>query len=96
MSEPEIEREVAGSKGRYVIRDGGLEAELTYSILTPTRIIADHTGVPDEWRGNGVGERLAARLAADARAEGVKITPLGPFVNAWRRKHSEWADVFDS
>lgn len=95
MSDGEITREVEGSKGRYVLREGGLEAELTYSILSPARIIADHTGVPDAWRGRGVADRLAARLASDARAEGVRIIPLCPYVNAWRRKHSDWADVFD-
>lgn len=89
-----IEREVSGSKGRYVIRKEGVEAELTYSITTPTLIIADHTGVPDAFRGTGAGLALVQRLVADARAEGVKIVPLCPFVNAQRRKHPEWADVF--
>ena len=89
-----IEREVSGSKGRYVIRKEGVEAELTYSITTPTLIIADHTGVPDAFRGTGAGLALVQRLVADARSEGVKIVPLCPFVNAQRRKHPEWADVF--
>jgi predicted GNAT family acetyltransferase len=51
----EIEREVSGSKGRYVSPVSAAEAELTYSILSPTHIIADHTGVPDELRGTGIG-----------------------------------------
>lgn len=93
-TEHQIEREVSGSKGRYVIRKEGVEAELTYSITTPTLIIADHTGVPDAFRGTGAGLALVQRLVADARAEGVKIVPLCPFVNAQRRKHPEWADVF--
>ncbi|GAB1378832.1 GNAT family N-acetyltransferase [Pararhodobacter aggregans] len=93
-AEHQIEREVSGSKGRYVIRKEGVEAELTYSITTPTLIIADHTGVPDAFRGTGAGLALVQRLVADARAEGVKIVPLCPFVNAQRRKHPEWADVF--
>jgi predicted GNAT family acetyltransferase len=51
----EIEREVGDTKGRYVLRMNGAEAELTYSILSPTHIIADHTGVPDGMRGTGAG-----------------------------------------
>jgi predicted GNAT family acetyltransferase len=90
----EITREVTGSKGRYVLRDGDAEAELTYSILSPTHIIADHTGVPDAMRGTGAGRQLVERLVADARAEGVKITPLCPFVRAQAQRHPEWADVF--
>ena len=90
----EIEREITGSKGRYVLRLDGAEAELTYSILSPTHIIADHTGVPEEMRGTGAGKQLVERMVADARAEGVKITALCPFVRAQSQRHPEWADVF--
>ena len=90
----QITRETTGSKGRYVIRQNGAEAELTYSITSPTLIIADHTVVPDAFRGTGAGLALVTRLVEDARAEGVKIMPLCPFVNAQRKRHPEWADVF--
>ncbi len=94
MSEFEIVREVDGSKGRYVIRKDGMEADLTYSILSPQTVIADHTGVPDEMRGTGAGKALVARIVADARSEGFRIVPLCPFVNSERRLHPEWDDVF--
>jgi len=35
-------------------------------------------------------------LVEDARKEGVKIYVLCPFVNAERRKHPDWADVFQN
>jgi hypothetical protein len=89
-----IEREVHGSKGRYVIRRDGEEAELTYSITSPVLVIADHTGVPDSFRGSGAGLALVTRLVADARAEGFKVMPLCPFVNGQRKRHPEWADAF--
>ncbi|MEO8242556.1 MAG: GNAT family N-acetyltransferase [bacterium] len=94
MTDPVITREVAGHHGRYVIRQNGEEAELTYSITTPTLVIADHTEVPDSFRGTGAGLALVTRLVADARAEGFKIMPLCPFVNAQRKRHPEWADAF--
>lgn len=96
MSEVEILREVDGSKGRYVVRRDGAEAELTYSIASPALIIADHTGVPDAMRGTGVGRALVRRLVDDARAEGVKVVPLCPYVNAERRRHPDWTDVFQT
>jgi uncharacterized protein len=83
-----------GSKGRYVIRHEGAEAELTYSVVSPTLVIADHTGVPDVFRGTGAGLAMVERLVADARAEGFKVMPLCPFVNAQAKRHPEWADVF--
>lgn len=89
-----VTREDGATGGRYVIRLGGHEAELTYSVTSPTLIIADHTGVPDAFRGTGAGVALVARMVEDARREGFRIMPLCPFVNAQRKKHPEWADAF--
>jgi uncharacterized protein len=94
LAELAIAREVEGSKGRYVIRTESGEAELTYSIASPTLVIADHTGVPDSFRGTGAGVALVERLVADARAEGFRIMPLCPFVNAQRKRQPDWADAF--
>ena len=96
MSTDAIIREDSGSKARYVLRRGGEEAELTLSIVTPELVIADHTMVPDSFRGTGAGAALAARLVADARAGGFRIIPLCPFVKSQRDRHPEWADAFAS
>ena len=91
-----ITREVRPIKGRYVARVDGVdaEAELTYSRSGDKLIIADHTEVPDAFRGKGVGGLLATRMVEEARRDGFKIYALCPFVNAERKKHPEWADVF--
>ena len=98
MDEVRITREVGATKGRYVGKVEGIdaEAELTYSRSGDKLIIADHTEVPDVFRGKGVGRLLATRMVEDARKEGVKIYVLCPFVNAERRKHPDWADVFQN
>lgn len=90
----DITREHGATKGRYVLRRNGEEAELTYSVTSPTLVIADHTGVPDSFRGTGAGLALVTRMVEDARREGFRIMPLCPFVNAQRKRHPEWADVF--
>ena len=93
----DITREEEGSKGRYVLRRDGAEAEMTFSRLSPTRIIVDHTGVPPDLRGQGAGEALVERLVVDARAEGFTVVPLCPFVAVQaRRRGAEWADVFQT
>ena len=96
MTDLRIEREIAGNRGRYVVRLEGEEAELTYSIASPRLIIADHTGVPDAFRGRGVARALAERLVSDARTEGVRIFATCPYVLAFRANHPEWEDVFAS
>jgi predicted GNAT family acetyltransferase len=94
LSEPTVVRQDAGNKGRYVLTKNGAEAELTFSVVSPTLIIADHTGVPEAMRGTDAGLTLLRKMIEDARTDGFKIVPLCPFVNAQRRKHPEWADVF--
>lgn len=93
MSDLEIKREDSPTGGRYVVVVNGDEAEMTYSRAGASRIIIDHTGVPDSMRGMGVGKKLVAAAVRDARAEGFKIIPLCPFAKATLEKHSEWHDV---
>lgn len=84
------------TKGRYGASVTGAmsEAELTISKVSPTLIIADHTYVPDELRGRGLAQALAAQLVADAHEKGQRIVPLCPFVRAYAEKHrEELADV---
>lgn len=83
------------TKGRYIAKfdDLDAEAELTFSIVNPKMIIADHTGVPDAMAGQGVGKALFFRMVEDARRDGIKIIPLCPFVKAQFLKFPETRDV---
>ncbi len=94
MTDPAIPKETGPTKGRYVLHEGGEEAELTFSVVSPTKIIADHTGVPAGLRGSGAGRRLVDYLVGDSRASGSTVSALCPFVASMARKHPEWADVF--
>ena len=92
----EIHYSESDTKGRYGATISGVasEAELTISKVSATLVIADHTFVPDELRGRGLAQALAAHLIADARAKGQRIVPLCPFVRGYAQKHrEELADV---
>lgn len=92
----DIHRHQDDSKGRYHWADAGKpEAELTYSVLSKAVHIIDHTGVPDAYRGQGVGKALWLRAVTDARAESVKIVPLCPFAASMFRRYPEWQDVLN-
>lgn len=93
MSDITVTREETPTRGRYVATVDGHEAELTYSRAGDHQIIADHTGVPSEIGGRGVGTALARAMVDDARARGLKIVPLCPFVNEQFRRHPEWRDL---
>ena len=91
---PEVQHETSGSKGRWFIDHGDGISEMTYSVLSPQQVIADHTAVATGHEGAGIGLRMLEAFVADARAKGYRIMPLCPFVNAQRKRHPEWADAF--
>ncbi|NQZ72555.1 MAG: N-acetyltransferase, partial [Dinoroseobacter sp.] len=86
-TDPRIKLEVDRKKGRYAPRTSQGEADLTFFIASDHLWISDQTGVPDEMCGMGAGLKLATRLVEDARANGVRIILLCPFLDAQRCKH---------
>ncbi|MBJ2151857.1 GNAT family N-acetyltransferase [Paracoccus sp. IB05] len=94
MADFTIKKELSGQGGRFVIYKDGDVAELTFTRRAPDLISADHTGVPDAFRGTGAGKALVEALIADAKANTYRIMPLCSFVDAQRRRHPEWADLF--
>ena len=54
-----------------------------------------HTEVPKELGGKGIGSALVRGLLDIARAQGLKVQPVCPFVKAYMDKHPEYADLRD-
>lgn len=90
----EIIKSVDGGHGRYALPTDKGEAVMTFSITSPTLVIVDHTEVPIDAEGQGYAGQLARFLVEDARDNGFQVVPLCPFLNMWRRKHPEAADIF--
>lgn len=82
-------------RGRWSVRPEGAseDAEMTFSRVSDHLIMIDHTYVPDEARGQHVGQELALRAIADAREHGWSIIPVCPFFKAQALRHPEWGDV---
>jgi predicted GNAT family acetyltransferase len=89
-----ITREDKPSGGRYVARiEGKPDAEMTFSRAGEKILIIDHTGVPDELGGMGVGKALVEHMVMDVRERGLRIVPLCPFTRAMLQRHKEWQDI---
>jgi predicted GNAT family acetyltransferase len=73
---------------RFVIREGGAEAELIYA-LQGDRLILVHTGVPEEWGSHGIGGRLVRTALARARANGLTVVPWCPYARHWLQEHPD-------
>ena len=80
-------------RSRFEARVGGqLLGFVDYRLLTG-RITFIHTQVLPEAEGRGVGGQLARSVLDEARARGLRVRPLCPFIAAWMRRHPEYADL---
>lgn len=95
MPDIKIARTDAPTGGRFVatVESVAGEGEMTFSRAGQSILIIDHTEVPPQFAGMGVGKALVARAVEDARRDNVKIIPFCPFAAATFRKHPEWRDV---
>jgi uncharacterized protein len=57
------------------------------------RIALTHTEVTPACEGRGFGSRLAAAALDDARAKGLAVVPLCPFIVAYIDRHPEYRDL---
>lgn len=87
---PKISHAEKAGRGRYWIETEAGEAELTYSLAEPQRMVIGSTFVPREARGGGVALALVKRAVADAQKEGRTIDPVCPYVDRVFARHPEW------
>jgi predicted GNAT family acetyltransferase len=93
-AEPTLTVHHAPERQRFEVDVGGDVAHLDYS-RRDGRIALNHTEVPDAFEGRGVGSRLARAALEHARAEGLRVLVLCPFVRAWLERHPEYADLVE-
>ncbi len=77
---------------RYELAVDGEIAYVRYR-RAPGVITFVHTEVPERLGGRGIGSRLARHVLDGARADGLKVVPLCPFIAAFMNKHPEYDDL---
>lgn len=77
---------------RYEMVEQGQTSWADYR-LSGDRLYIDHVEAPPALRGTGAAGRLMAALAADARARGLRITPICGYAAAWLRRSHEFRDL---
>lgn len=77
---------------RYELVEQGQTAYADYR-LAEGRMYIDYVFSPPALRGAGTAGRLMAGVAAEARAWGLKITPICGYAAAWLSRHPEHADL---
>jgi len=71
---------------RFELTVDGETGVLNYE-RTPTSLVLVHTEVPVALRGRHLADRLAKAAIDQARAEGLQIVAVCPFVKAYMRRH---------
>jgi uncharacterized protein len=79
---------------QFLARVAGGVAVLQYR-REPGRIVFLHTEVPEAARGHGVADHLARAGLDYARASGLAVVPLCPFVAAYLKRHAEYQPLVD-
>lgn len=77
---------------RYEMDEQGQTSWADYR-LSGERLYLDHVESPSALRGTGAAGRLMGALSADARAKGLKITPICGYAAAWLRRSKEFGDL---
>jgi predicted GNAT family acetyltransferase len=72
---------------RYEREEEGLTSWADYR-LQGARLYIDHVESPPPLRGTGASGRLMAAVADDARARGLKITPICGYAAHWLRRNA--------
>ena len=83
------------AESRYEIRVGDELAGFAAYHLRPGKITFTHTEIADRFEGKGIGSKLAIAALDGARADGLLVTPLCPFIAAYIRRHPGYLDIVD-
>jgi len=77
---------------RFELDVDGAIAFVTYR-KSPGTITLEHTVVPPELGGKGVGSKLARATLDAARAQGRKLTVECEFIQSYMKKHPQDNDL---
>jgi uncharacterized protein len=77
------------AENEYEVHTEGEVAILTYQ-RQGKRITFYHTEVPPALEGRGIAGTLARAALEAARADGMEVVPLCPYVAAYIRRHQKY------
>lgn len=87
----EIVRNPAASRFELLLA-GEVIGEMEY-IKSENVLTVTHTGVAEEYSGQGLAARLVEAALQDIRADGEYVLPKCPYVRGYIVKHPQWSDL---
>ncbi|SCS37293.1 GNAT family N-acetyltransferase [Staphylococcus caeli] len=88
--------EIKQGKNKFYIgeNENNPQAQITFQQQGSNQIDIDHTGVPDELGGQGIGSKLVGAVVDYARDNNLKVTASCPFAKHVIEKHESYQDVY--
>lgn len=80
------------SRKRFFVPFGDDEAYVSYQ-MDGSVIEFQHTIVPEEEEGKGVGSALARHALEHAREKNLRVQPTCAFIRAYLERHEEYRDL---
>ena len=77
---------------RFEMQIGDQIAMVKY-ILGSKEIIFTHTEVPEAFEGHGLASKMAKVAVEYAKARGLRIRPMCPYMSAWIKRHPEYHSI---
>jgi predicted GNAT family acetyltransferase len=78
---------------RFVIAADGQPAGFVQYRLEAADIVFTHTEIDPAFEGRGIGSALIRHALDEARARGLGVVPVCPFVRAYIARHGEYLDL---
>ncbi len=75
-------------QNRFTLTVDGVEAQLVYR-LDGDLLVLEHTEVPEEVGGRGIGGRLVRAAVERAAEDGLRLAPWCPYARRWIEKHPD-------
>jgi hypothetical protein len=89
---PEVKVRDNRAESRYEAELAGDLGMIEYRLHGAT-IVFTHTEVPEALEGHGIASAMARFALDDARARGLRVQPLCPFIAGYIKRHPEYADL---
>ncbi len=81
------------AESRYETRIGDAVAVLEYERDAGNQIALIHTEVPSALEGRGIAGKIVRFALDDARARGLEVIPVCPYVVSYLKRHPDDLDV---
>jgi predicted GNAT family acetyltransferase len=80
-------------EGHFVITVDGTQAGVAEYKLRDDLMVFTHTEIDSDFEGRGLASTLVRAALDVARARGLQVQPLCPYVRSWIRKHPDYQDL---